>query len=277
MSERPEFSWGSLGEQWWRAAAEACDHKPTEEQLRFAVCRHDGLTAADSAARAGYVGEGQRIRQAGSRAAQSTSVKELLAYVFAETGVGDGDEGVVKSGEAKRILSRIARKGDNNARIKSLEALAKLDRDELAARSRDDGPSDPIESTRQLLVAGGIFSAPLVTEMWFNSAGDVTLAPHFEVLGPFVARRCPELWSKYRAPLLKRAEHFRGDEREQRYLEAFDAIGAAPEPTDEQFRAAIGPVVLPRSNGAAKDELSNLTDSSVPEQPEPTGDIENAA
>lgn len=260
------FSWDPLGEPWWRAAAEACDHKPTEEQLRFAVGRHDGLTAADAAKRAGYVGDGQRIRQAGSRAAQSTSVQELMAYVFAETGVGDGDEGVVTGNEARRILSRIARKGDNNARIKSLEALAKLSKDELAARSKDEGPSDPVETTRQLFACTGLFGAVMVSEMWFNSVGDVARAPHFELFAPVVARRFPELWSKYREPILKRAECFRGDEHERRYLEIFDAAGAGPELTDEQFRAALGTVVPPRVNGAAV----------VPEQIEQMGAAENA-
>jgi hypothetical protein len=134
MDEQTEFSWQPLGERWWRDAAESCTHKPSEKQLRFAVGRHDGLTAADSAKRAGYPGGKERIRQAGSRAAKSTAVLELLAYAFAETGTGD--DGVVKGGEAKRILSRIARTGDNTARIKSLESLAKLERDERAANKQ---------------------------------------------------------------------------------------------------------------------------------------------
>lgn len=129
------FSWDPLGEKWWRAAAESCTHKPTEAQLRFSVCRHDGLTAVDAARRAGYRGNGEQIRGAGSRALKSTSVQELLAYAFAETGTGD--DGVIKGPEARRILSRIGRTGDNSARIKALESLSKLDRDERANRPEE--------------------------------------------------------------------------------------------------------------------------------------------
>ena len=96
----------------------SCTHKPSEMQLRFAVGRHDGLTAVDAARRAGYSGDGEQIRGAGSRALKSTSVQELLAYAFAETGTGD--DGVIKGPEARRILSRIGRTGDNSARIKAL-------------------------------------------------------------------------------------------------------------------------------------------------------------
>lgn len=129
------FSWDPLGEQWWRAAAQSCTHKPSETQLRFAVGRHDGLTAVDAARRAGYSGGGEQIRGAGSRALKSTSVQELLAYAFAETGTGD--DGVIKGPEARRILSRIGRTGDNSARIKALELLSKLDREEQANRSEE--------------------------------------------------------------------------------------------------------------------------------------------
>jgi len=145
--EQTDFNWSPLGERWWRDAAEACTHKLSEMQLRFAVGRHDGLTATDSARRAGYTGEGERMRQAGSRADRSAAVQELLAYAYAETGVGS--DGVVKTGEAKRILSRIARKGDNNARIKALESLAKIEQAE-----RDANPAAELtaaETVREIL------------------------------------------------------------------------------------------------------------------------------
>lgn len=245
MSE--EFDWSPLNEAFWTEAGNTTGATPL--QVRFACCRHRGMTAAGAARAAGYSGDDDSIRQAGSRAAKSTAVMNLLALATAES--GGGDDGVVGTGEARRILSRLARGSDPNVRIKALDSLQKIEERQRAERLKDDGPSDPAESTRQLLGAGGIYSSPLVSEMWFNSAGDVTLAPHFELFGPFVARRCPELWSKYRAPLLKRAECFRGDEREHQYLQAFDAIGVSPEPTDEQFRSAIGAVVVPRGNGAA--------------------------
>jgi hypothetical protein len=263
MSE--EFDWSPLNEAFWVEAGKTTGATPL--QVRFACCRHRGMTAAGAARAAGYSGDDDSIRQAGSRAAKSTAVLNLLALATAES--GGGDDGVVGTGEARRILSRLARGSDPNVRIKALDSLQKIEDRQRAERLQDDGPSDPVETTRQLFACTGIFGAVMVSEMWHNSTGDVTLAPHFELFGPFVARRCPELWSKYREPLAKRAECFRGDEREQRYLQAFDAIGAAPEPSDEQFRAAIGAVVTPRVNGSAAVPL--------PEQIEQAETAQNAA
>jgi hypothetical protein len=264
MSEQEtEFCWDPLGEAFWTEAGATTGATPL--QVRFACCRHRGMTAAGSARAAGYSGDDDSIRQAGSRAAKSTAVMNLLALATAES--GGGDDGVVGTGEARRILSRLARGSDPNVRIKALDSLQKIEDRQRADRSKDEGPSDPVETTRQLFACTGIFGAVMVGEMWFNSVGDVARAPHFEAWAPVVARRFPELWSKYREPILRRAECFRGDEHEQRYLEIFDAAGAGPELTDEQFRAAIGTVVPPRSNGAA----------AVPEQIEQAGDTENAA
>jgi len=129
-----DFDW-SPGEDFWRRAAESCTYKPSEVQLRFAVCRHHGLNATESARRSGYQGDEVTIRQAGHRASKSTSVGELLAYARVETGTGD--DGVVSPKEARRILSRIARRGDHRARIAALDALVRLDREEAALTTRE--------------------------------------------------------------------------------------------------------------------------------------------
>jgi hypothetical protein len=125
LSGSDDFDWSPLGESFWRNAAEACSHKPTEQQIRFACLKHSGLNASDAATRSGYEGEEAAIRVAGHRASKSTAVTELLSYARAET--GKGDDGIVSGSEARRILSRIARKGNNNERVKALEALAKLE------------------------------------------------------------------------------------------------------------------------------------------------------
>jgi hypothetical protein len=261
MSE--EFDWSPLGEAFWNEAGATCGATPL--QVRFACCRHRGMTAAGAARAAGYSGDDDSIRQAGSRAAKSTAVMNLLALATAES--GGGDDGVVGTGEARRILSRLARGSDPNVRIKALESLQKIEERQRAERSAGDGPHDLAEMVRLILVHAGIWSAPLVLEMWIaDGEGDVTSAPHFALLAPFIKNRCPELWYKYRLPLFKRAEHFQS-EREQGFLAAFDAAGAAPEPSNEAFRAAIGAAAPRRGNGYA-----------APEQIERTaGDIENAA
>ena len=258
--EQTHFIWSPLGEKWWRDAKEACTHKPSDLQLRFAVGRHDGLSATDAARRAGYAGDGESIRAAGSRAAKSTAVQEVLAFAFAETGTGD--DGLVKGGEAKRILSRIARTGDNNARIKALESLAKIERDDRDAKDRQEtsGGGDPIKTLENILVECGLCAAPIVAEMMYGVRGCVTAAPHFKIFAPFIRRRFPELWAKYRSPVADRADCFKS-EAELRYLADFDAAGEGPELTDMEFRAAIGGGHAERGNGAAKqfDETVDAT------------------
>lgn len=83
------------------------------------------MTAARSARLAGYGGSDENIRQTGSKTAKSTAVINLLALAAAEA--GGGDDGVLKTAEAERILSRLARGSDPQIRIKSIESLAKLE------------------------------------------------------------------------------------------------------------------------------------------------------
>jgi hypothetical protein len=196
--EQTDFSWTPLGEKFWRDAAASCTHKPSEQQLRFAVCKHDDLTASDAAKRAGYVGDAERIRQAGSRANKTTAVQELLSYAFAETGTGD--DGVVKNGEAKRILSRIARAGDNNAKIKSLESLAKIERDEAAANRRSaDDAGDPVATAAQIICALPCGTgATLAAGLWVALCGQIETFPFLRLVGPFLARTEPDEWRRWR-------------------------------------------------------------------------------
>jgi hypothetical protein len=52
----------------------------------------------------------------------------LLSMAKAQT--GEGPDGNVTMTEAKQILSRLARGSDPNVRIKAIESLAKIERDE---------------------------------------------------------------------------------------------------------------------------------------------------
>jgi hypothetical protein len=121
-----EIDWGELGEVWWREAGANCH--ATEQQIIFALHRHKGMTATGSARAANYAGDDATIRQAGHRAAHSTAVMGLLSMAKAET--GQGPDGNVTMDEAKQILSRLARGSDPNVRIKAIESLSKIERDE---------------------------------------------------------------------------------------------------------------------------------------------------
>src|SRR5215472_9118667 len=133
-----EIDFGELGRDWWFEAGANCG--ASEQQIIFAACRHKGMTATGAARVAGYAGDDASIRQAGHRAAHSTAVMGLLSMAKAET--GQGPDGNVTMTEAKQILSRLARGSDPNVRIKAIESLAKIERDEreLEAHQREELP-----------------------------------------------------------------------------------------------------------------------------------------
>ena len=116
----------------------------------------------------------------------------------------------------------------------------------------------------------GIEGVVSTCELWFTATNDLLGCPHFEVIAPVVYHRYPDLWRRYRAPIAGRVEFFKSD-HEQGFLDRFDACGALPEPSPEEFAAAIGKaaVVKSRINGAAAAPL--------PEQIEQTETAENAA
>jgi hypothetical protein len=84
MSEQEaEFDWSPLGEAWWMEAAATCGATPL--QARFGCCRHRGMTQAGAARLAGYGGGQDGVRKAGSQAAKSVAVCNMLALAQAET------------------------------------------------------------------------------------------------------------------------------------------------------------------------------------------------
>jgi hypothetical protein len=251
MSEETDWDWSPLGEIFWTEAGATTG--ATSLQVRFACCRHRGMTAAGAARAAGYSGDDDSIRQAGSRAAKSTAVMNLLALGAAEA--GGGDDGVVGTGEARRILSRLARGSDPNVRIKALESLQKIEERQRAERSRDDGATDAAGIVRQILADMGSEGVLSASEMWFYaSGGNLLTCPGFELIAPVICRRFPDCWQRYRAPLLTRFEYFKND-YEKAFLDRFDAAGAAPEPTEPEFRALVmDKAAVHRGNGAAAPE-----------------------
>jgi hypothetical protein len=142
-----QIDFGDLGRDWWYEAGANCG--ATEQQIIFAACRHKGMTATGSARVAGYAGDDASIRQAGHRAAHSTAVMGLLSMAKAET--GKGPDGNVTLVEAKQILSRLARGSDPNVRIKSIETLCKIEREERELELRQaEQPTDIRQEIAQI-------------------------------------------------------------------------------------------------------------------------------
>ena len=143
MTEQ-QIPWGEaegLGESWWTESASICN--ATAQQKIFACCYHAGWTATASARAAKYAGSDDGIRQAGHRAAHSTAVQALLGMAHAATGIGPS--GNCEMPELKGILSRIARAGDTNSRLRACETLARIhEREE--ERSREHGEQTDIHA-----------------------------------------------------------------------------------------------------------------------------------
>jgi hypothetical protein len=130
MSEQEQIPWGEdegLGEAWFTESAAICN--ATSAQKIMAACLHAGWTATASARRAGYAGSEDGIRQAGHRASHSTAVVALLGMAHSVSGVGP--TGHAEMPELKGILSRVARSGDTNSRLRACETLVKIHQHEL--------------------------------------------------------------------------------------------------------------------------------------------------
>jgi hypothetical protein len=158
MSE--EFSWDPRGEAFWLEAQKTSG--ATDLQVRFACCRARGMTATGAARAAGYGGDDDNIRQAGHRAAKSTAVMNMLALAQAET--AGGDDGTVGPAEAKRILSKLARGSDPSVRIRAVELLAKLEREDREFQALTATKHDPIEELRIIAQTSPAFAAQLARD-----------------------------------------------------------------------------------------------------------------
>src|SRR5215510_549618 len=120
--QQPEFDWGKLGEEWWRATGKSAG--ATERQVKFACAKHRGCSNTESARQAGYSGDEDSVRQSAYKTFRTNVVQNLLAHAVAES--GDGVDGTVDATEAKRILSGLARGADPNVKIRAVEALQKI-------------------------------------------------------------------------------------------------------------------------------------------------------
>jgi hypothetical protein len=228
MLTNDNFDWSPLGEKFWKEAAESCQHKPSDLQLRFACLKHSGLNATDSARGAGYsANDDEGMRQQGSRAYKTTAVAELLSYAVAET--GKGDSGIVDGKEARRILSRIARKGNNNERVKALEALARLDNQEREYLNNQ--PQESLEenlATIIALVPESGCGAFLAMSSFIHAGGFIGSFPFLAEVAPVLSRNFPGDWQRWRAK-----------EKQQWVTDFIDKAAAGPLLEDAALTAAV--------------------------------------
>src|SRR4249919_526452 len=108
--QQDQFSWGELGEAFWRESGVACH--ATEQQIRFACARHQGANKSKAAALAGYKGTPEGLRSQGVRAGGTKAVDDLLTLAAAaESG---GDETVATAAEIDKKLTKLIRSPDGS-------------------------------------------------------------------------------------------------------------------------------------------------------------------
>lgn len=199
MSEQ-QFDWGPLGESWWRENGAAC--RASEKQIKFACSRHQGAHKNRAAELAGYSGDPDGLRSAGSRTDGSTAVQDLIALAAAtEAGVADNP---VTIHEAKRKVGKLVRSPDPAIALKASELFVKL---EVAEKNRGEEPESSWEDDTRALLAvkrnglGLCAMAFLGTVEEYAPRLDLSGIPLFADLAPSIAKTYPELWAKIRALL----------------------------------------------------------------------------
>jgi hypothetical protein len=190
-----EFSWGALGEPWWRENGAAT--RATEKQIIFACARHQGATQAVAAKWAGYSGSGDELRAAGSNAEGRTAVQDLLTLAqAAESGV---DESIATAAEIDKKLTRLIRSPDGSISLKAVEAW---ERREKSRRERGEAPTDDGFSDWRLerdmlgLPNGG--SAYLLLQCGQLANMKLLHDVHYTVMREPLG---PELWGRFYAAL----------------------------------------------------------------------------
>jgi hypothetical protein len=122
-----EDIYGVLGQSWWEKTGE--EVKATPQQVRFAAARFTVSSRSKAAAQAGYAGDAQALRSAGSR------VDDTALAATA----GMGGVNPVTVGEAKEKVGKLVRSLDSGVALKAAELFCKL---EAAEKERGTHPED---------------------------------------------------------------------------------------------------------------------------------------
>jgi hypothetical protein len=268
MEPSDDFKWPDDPEEaWWVTQGTAYGLKM--EHVKFAAARFalggDGSRKNSLAAQ--LAGLDNLTPSQSFRIARGVGVAKLLAEA---TRIRAGKQPRVSEADIDRRIDDMIKSPDHRAAGVGIELRAK--RDERSARLRDDGATDAAGIVRQILADMGSEGVLSASEMWFYaSGGNLLTCPGFELIAPVICRRFPDCWQRYRAPLLTRFEYFKND-YEQAFLDRFDAAGAAPEPTEPEFRAVgrdskaakgvDSTDTLPRGNGASppSDQVEQVED-----------------
>jgi hypothetical protein len=164
------FDWGQLGESWWLDTGKKV--AANIRQIRFAAARHAGCSQSESARRAGFGSSPSAQRTEGYRLSRSNKCNQLLALASSEVG---GFDGTLTVKESKQILTSLARGSDPSVRIKSIEALAKIDAAERAAVKAQPEVPTPILAARLIAILPDLADA--LVELFRVEGENVVMKP----------------------------------------------------------------------------------------------------
>ena len=144
--EKDDFDWGQLPYEWWIETGKIVG--ADIRHCKFAAVKLRNGTNTEAARLAGFGGgtEGS-TRSEGYRVDRSNKVNQLLALAAAEA--GGGYDGTLSKQESRSILTAMARGSDPNVRIKSIELLNKMEREEEAANAK---PEENLEENCAALI-----------------------------------------------------------------------------------------------------------------------------
>ena len=143
-------------------------------------------------------GNDQSTRSEGYRVARSNKVNQLLALAAAEA--GGGYDGTLSKPEARSILTAMARGSNPQVRIKSIELLNKLEREE--AEINNAKTEETLEETLAAIIAAvreSAVGAFLAMSAFHSSAGNLVNFPFIRQCAPVVAKTYPAEWAHWRS------------------------------------------------------------------------------
>jgi hypothetical protein len=190
------FDWGQLPSDWWLQTAQEIG--ADVRHAKFAAAKFRNCSNTEAARLSGFgTGGAESTRSEGYRVARSNKVNQLLALASAQA--GGGPDGSLTRSEARGILTAMARGSDPNVRLKSIELLGKMDREEQEATPSEEA-IDPEEEARLLAVEipqMGV-GAAFALSVWVHHFGHLCAFPFLDAAVPVVAKNFTEDWARIR-------------------------------------------------------------------------------
>src|SRR5665811_1638679 len=188
----------------WPEAAQTVG--ASEKQVAFCQAVLSGSSNTAAARQAGYAGDDVQLRSAAYAVSRSGKVQALLSLARAG-GAGVMDD-ILSDDEARRILSRMARQGDPQAKVRAITALERM-----AARTAGDGFADwtPDVTARRLCEAAGAYGALAAASVFYKVHKTLWGLPLGDKILPVVARDFPEALKNFIDGLSTGTEHHKTD------------------------------------------------------------------